>query len=231
MGSRGKGAFDTFKEVFFTFQIDDIVQHAEHLISSGVSPQDFLAVCQQCMDVVGKKFEAGEYFLPELIVAGEVCKLLGTRLRPHLKVNDPGQLLGSIIVGTPRGDIHSLGKDIFCMLADAMGVTVHNLGEDVPPEVFIAKVRETDASVVGMSALITTAYSSMQEVIQLLEKNGLRDRVKVIIGGGATTKELAQKMGADAQTWDAYEGIRIVQSFLSPGAAEGGIASEGGKAR
>lgn len=224
MGSRGNGTFDEFQEVFFTFQIDDIVQHAEHLISSGISPQDFLSVCQQCMDDVGKKFEAGEYFLPELVVAGEVFKLLSTLLRPHLKTDDPCHKRGSIIVGTPQGDIHSLGKDIFCTLAEAVGITVHNLGEDVSPEVFISKVKETNARVVGMSALITTAYSSMLDVIRLLEENGLRDRVKVVIGGGATTKELAQKMGADAQTWDAYEGIRIIQSFLSQDTAEGGSA-------
>jgi len=229
MESQDKGVFDRFQEIFFTFQIDEIIKHADDLIGSHVSPQGFLTVCQQCMDVVGKRFEAGEYFLPELIVAGEVFKLLSLKIRPFLKTYDTLGSSGSIVVGTPRGDIHSLGKDIFCMLAEAVGFRVHNLGEDVPPDVFIAKARETDARIIGMSALITTAYSSMQEVIRQLEKDGLRDRVKVVIGGGATTKELAQKLGADAQTWDAYEGIRIIESFLSQEASDVKIASEGGK--
>jgi len=231
MESQGKDLFDRFKEIFFTFQTDDIVQHADDLIRSGVSPQGLITTCQQCMDVVGKRFEAGEYFLPELIVAGEVFKLLSLKIRPFLKTNNALSLSGCIVVGTPQGDIHSLGKDIFCMLAEAVGFRVHNLGEDVPPDAFIAKVRETDARIIGMSALITTAYSSMQDVILQLEKEGLRERVKVVIGGGATTKELAQKLGADSQTLDAYEGIRIIRSYLSDEASDVKMASEGGMLR
>jgi dimethylamine corrinoid protein len=215
MNSDGSGMFEKFQEVFFTFQIDEIVQQGEAFISSGCSPQDFLAACKQCMDEVGKRFEAGEYFLPELVVAGEAFKLLTARIRQKLGKDDSAGFTGSIVVGTPKGDIHSLGKDIFCTLAEAVGMSVHNLGEDVPPEAFIDKLKETGARVVGMSALITTAYPYMQEVIRMLQESGLREQVKVVIGGGATTKELAHKLGADAQTWDAYEGIRIVQSFLS----------------
>jgi methylmalonyl-CoA mutase cobalamin-binding domain/chain len=207
--------FDEFQELFFTFQIDAIIQKAERIIEAGASPDEFLAVCQQCMNTVGKRFEEGEYYLPELVVTGDIFKKLSAIIKPHLVKDCAGQSSGSIVVGTPKGDIHSLGKDIFCTLLEAAGFNVHNLGEDVPPEAFIKKVNETGAQVVGMSSLLTTTYQSMQQVILLLEEHGLRERVKVVIGGGATTKELAEKIGADAQTWDAYEGVRIVQSFLS----------------
>jgi dimethylamine corrinoid protein len=209
----GKEAFSGFQETFFTFQLDTINQEADRLLKSDCSPQDFLLACQECMEEVGKKFEAGEYFLPELIMAGEIFKQVSARIKPYLKHGEGQEHRGTIVVGTPKGDIHALGKDIFCVLAEAAGFTVHNLGEDVPPEGFIEKVKATGASILGMSALITTTYPYMAQVIELLKENGMRDGVKVVIGGGATSKDLADKIGADAQTWDAYEGIRIIQSF------------------
>jgi methanogenic corrinoid protein MtbC1 len=209
----GKEVFDGFREMFFSFQLDTIAKEAERLLKSGCSAQDFLFACQQCMDEVGKKFEAGDYYLPELVMAGEIFKQVSSMIKPHFKLGEGQRHLGTIVIGTPKGDIHALGKDIFCVLAEAAGFTVHNLGEDVPPVSFIDKVKATGASILGMSALITTTYPYMAQVIGLLKENGLREGVKVVIGGGATSKDLAEKIGADAQTWDAYEGIRIIQSF------------------
>lgn len=209
----GKGVFDGFRETFFSFNLDTITIEADRLLKSGCSPQDFLIVCQQCMEEVGKKFEAGDYYLPELVMAGEIFKQVSSMIKPYFKLGNGQKQLGTIVVGTPKGDIHALGKDIFCVLAEAAGFTVHNLGEDVAPESFIDKVKASGASILGMSALITTTYPYMVQVIELLKENGMREAVKVVIGGGATSKDLAEKIGADAQTWDAYEGIRIIQSF------------------
>ena len=208
-----KDVFDDFREKFFSFHLDTIAKEGDRLLKSGCSPQDFLRACQQCMEEVGKKFEAGDYYLPELVMAGEIFKQISSMIKPHLKLGDGQRSLGTIVIGTPKGDIHALGKDIFCILAEAAGFTVYNLGEDVPPESFIDKVKATDATILGMSALITTAYPYMVQVVELLKENGLREGVKVVIGGGATSKDLAEKIGADAQTWDGYEGIRIIQSF------------------
>jgi methanogenic corrinoid protein MtbC1 len=211
--AKGNEVFDGFQEKFFSFHLDSITKEAERLLGSGCSPHDFLRACQQCMEEVGKKFEAGDYYLPELVMAGEIFKQISSMIKPHLKFGDGQRNLGTIVIGTPKGDIHALGKDIFCILAEAAGFTVYNLGEDVPPETFIDKVKATGATILGMSALITTAYPYMAQVVELLKENGLREGVKVIIGGGATSKDLAEKIGADAQTWDGYEGIRIIQSF------------------
>jgi methanogenic corrinoid protein MtbC1 len=210
----GKEVFDNFRELFFTFHLDTITKESDRLLKSGCSPHDFLVTCQQCMEEVGKKFEEGDYFLPELVMAGEIFKQVSLMVKPYLKIGDEQEQLGTMVVGTPKGDIHALGKDIFCVLAEAAGFTVHNIGEDVSPERFIEKIKVTNASILGMSALITTTFPYMVQVIELLKENGMRNGVKVVIGGGATSKDLAEKIGADAQTWDAYEGIRIIKSFV-----------------
>ncbi len=159
---------------------------------------------------------AEEYYLPELLVAGEMFKKVSARVRPHMKGAKLTET-GGIVVGTPKGDIHNLGKDIFCVLAESSGITVHDLGVDVEPAAFLEKLEETGASYIGMSALVTAAFSSMQEVVHLLEEKGVRKQVKVIIGGGVTSKETAARMRVDAQTRDAYEGLRIVQGFSKKG--------------
>ncbi len=202
-----------FREIFLSFKIDSIEAEMEKLLESGVSAQDLLAACQKCMEEIGKKFELGEYFLPELVIAGEMFKKVSSRLRPILTATDK-ESVGKIVLGTPKGDRHHLGKDVFSILAEASGFDVYDLGVDVAPETFISKLEETGAQILGMSVLITTAFVPMQDVMRLLEETGLRKRINVIIGGGVTTKDMIQRLGVDAQTRDAYEGIKIIQSFM-----------------
>jgi len=140
-------------------------------------------------------------------------KRVTERIGPLLS-SSAREVRGRIVLGTPKGDIHHLGKDIFRMLAEANGFVVYDLGVDVAPEAFVQKVAETGAEILGMSALITVGFDPMKEVMRLLEERGLRRRVKVLIGGGVTTKEMVRKLGVDAQTLDAYEGVKIIQSLL-----------------
>ena len=202
-----------FKEMFLSFDIDSIKGKAESLLKDGILPSEILGICQSCMEEIGKKFETGDYYLPELVVSGEMFKQVSSALRPFITTSEV-QRKGRIVIGTPKGDIHSLGKDIFRTLAEASGFDVYDLGIDVPPEAFIQKLDETQAPVLGMSALLTTAYAPMQEVIELLEKKACRDQTFVILGGGATTKDIAKRLRADAQTWDAYEGLKIIESYF-----------------
>lgn len=202
-----------FREIFLAFRIDSLEAEMEALLNSGISPPELLGACQKCMEEIGKKFEAGEYFLPELVMAGELFKKVSSRIQPYFSATDK-EVAGKIVLGTPQGDLHCLGKDIFAMLAEASGFVVYNLGVDVAPEAFIEKLKETNAPILGMSALITTTFSPMQEVIRLLEENGMRERTQVVIGGGVTTKDMVERLKVDAQTWDAYEGVRIIQSFM-----------------
>lgn len=216
MAKRKKDELAGFREIFCSFRIDSVEPEVEALLESGVTPQAFLTACQQCMEEIGGKFEAGEYYLPELVVAGEMFKKVSKRIRPHL-TSAKSEVAGTIVLGTPKGDIHNLGKDIFSVLAESGGFLVHDLGVDVPPEAFVQKVEETGATILGMSALVTAAFSAMEEVIRRLDQGGLRKKMYVVIGGGVTTKEMVKRMGVDAQTRDAYEGLRIVKNFIGKG--------------
>lgn len=211
--SGAEGPLEKLRHLFLGFQIDAVGPEAASLLDKGIPARQILEECRGCMTEIGKAFEEGTYYLPELIVAGEMFKKVGERVRPALAVGIGGGA-GRIVLGTPKGDIHHLGKDIFRMLAEASGFEVYDLGVDVAPEAFVDKVAETGAQILGMSALITAAFDPMREVVRLLEERGLRNRVRVILGGGVTTKDMARKLGADAQTVDAYEGVRIVQSLL-----------------
>lgn len=204
---------EKLRQLFLGFQIDAVGPEVASLLDRGIEAPQILETCRGCMAEIGRAFEEGTYYLPELVVAGEMFKKVSERIRPALALGVHGGA-ARIVLGTPKGDIHHLGKDIFRMLAEAAGFEVYDLGVDVAPQAFVDKVQEAGAQILGMSALITAAFDPMREVIRLLEERGLRNRVRVILGGGVTTKDMARKLGADAQTVDAYEGLRIVQSLL-----------------
>ena len=205
-----------FEELFLSFQIGSIAAEVESCLRRGITPKAFLACCQRCMEVIGGKFDAGEYYLPELVVAGEMFKVVSERIKPLLKKDDSPST-GVLVLGTPQGDIHHLGKDIFKVLAQSDGFAVHDLGVDVAPKAFLDRLEATGASILGMSALVTTAFEPMRQVMRLLDERGLRKTVRVVIGGGVTTREMADRLGADAQTQDAYEGLKIVRAFAGTG--------------
>ena len=207
-------AIESFSEKFLDFRIDAMEEEAAGLLAAGISVREFLEACMPCMETIGRKFEAGEYYLPQLIVAGEMFKGVSGRLESSVKSVAPVSVLGDIVLGTPRGDIHDLGKDIFGVLAQASGFAVHDLGVDVPPEAFVEKLTETGATVLGLSSLLTTTFDAVREVVGLLERRGLRDRTFTILGGGATEPSLVGKLGVDAQTRDAYEGVTKIREFL-----------------
>lgn len=209
-------ALEKVKISFLGFNIDKIDMETENALKCGVSPHALLDLCRKCMGEVGDKFEAGEYFLPELVMSGEIFKKINSRIKPLFLKSESGSA-GKIVVGTPKGDIHHLGKDVFAVLAEGAGFEIHDLGVDVPPMNFIKKLEETGARILGVSMLLTTAFKPMQELLNLLEKSGMRDKVRVIIGGGVTTPEMAKRLNVDAQTLDAQEGVRIAQSFVIHG--------------
>ena len=210
-------ATDRFKDTFLKFDFDTIPACAQAMIDSGMTIQAFLSTCMPLMEIIGEKYEAGEYYLPQLVVAGEMFKTASAMFNAQLKADaqaSANNCLGKIVIGTPKGDIHNLGKDIFGVLAKANGFDVHDLGVDVMPETFIQTVEQTGASILGMSSLLTTAFDNMHDVVVQLEKKGLRKNVFVMIGGGATEQSLVAKLGVDAQTRDAYEGIKMIRKAI-----------------
>lgn len=170
---------------------------------------------RSAMDEVGDLFSVGEYFLPDLVLSGEAAKAIIRVLEPRLaKVSDKGDVAGKIIIGTVKGDIHEIGKTLVATMLTGGGFNVIDLGVDVPTEKFIETVKEENAQVVGLSALLTTTMPFQKEVIEGLKEAGLRDKVKVIIGGAPTDKEWARKIGADAYCDNAMEAVRVVRGMV-----------------
>ncbi|MEW5734542.1 MAG: cobalamin-dependent protein [Thermodesulfobacteriota bacterium] len=213
-------AIADFTTKFLSFDIDAMPDCARRLKDAGCTVQDFLSACMPCMAEIGKKFEAGEYYLPQLVVAGEMFKSAGRLIKGSVTQEADCRYIGKIVLGTPQGDIHDLGKDIFAVLAEASGFSVTNLGVDVSPAALVSAVEKSGAPILGLSCLLTTTYGSVRETVRLLEEKGLRQSTRVIIGGGATEKSLVEKLGVDAQTRDAYEGIHIIKAWAEDKAKE-----------
>jgi len=166
------------------------------------------------MDDVGARYEKGEYFLSELLYAGEIMTGLFEVLKPHMKQGDMEQT-GTILLGTVRGDMHDIGKNIFGMMAQFSGFKVHDIGVDANPEKFVEETKKTGAGIVGMSTLLTSTLPEVKIVLDRLREAGIREKVKVIIGGNAVTKQFAQEIGVDAAALNAVEGIEICKKWVT----------------
>jgi 5-methyltetrahydrofolate--homocysteine methyltransferase len=165
------------------------------------------------MNEVGRRFEEGEFFVPEMLVAARAMQAGLGLLKPHL-MESGVKAAGKVAIGTVKGDLHDIGKNLVAMMLEGAGFEVQDLGVDVTPETFI-KAAQDGADVIGMSALLTTTMNNMQTTLQALQAAGLRERVKVIIGGAPVTDEFAHKIGADAYAADASSAVRIVNQLLS----------------
>ncbi len=174
--------------------------------------QKVIATCQKGMEIVGGLFDKGEYFVGDLIFAGELLNGVIDVLKPLIG-SDTAEKIGTIVLGTVEGDLHDIGKNIFKCMAEAAGFEVHDLGIDVSVDEFVDKIKEVKPQIVGMSGVLTLAIDSMKNTIDELKDAGLRDDIKVIIGGNPVTKENCEFIGADAFTTNAAEGIRICQEW------------------
>ncbi|MEM2341669.1 MAG: corrinoid protein [Candidatus Bathyarchaeia archaeon] len=202
------------KDAIVNLDIDNIRELCMNAINAGISAYDIVMKgMAKGMEIVGEKYERNEYFLAELIMAGEVMKEGMKFLEPYLK-SDEIKKVGKVVIGTVRGDLHDIGKNIVATLLSAAGFEVIDLGVDVPPEKFVEAVREHNPDIVGMSALLTTTMIEMENVIKALKEAGLRDKVKIIIGGAPITSEFAEKIGADVAAKDAIEGVNICKSWV-----------------
>jgi methylmalonyl-CoA mutase cobalamin-binding domain/chain len=180
-----------------------------------VDPKDILELLREAVEVVGEKFNKKEYFLTELVMAGEIFSQSVKIMEPHMKnAIDTGSKSETVVIGTVKGDVHDIGKNIFVTLLQAAGFNVIDLGVDIPPERFVEKVKETGAKIVGYSGLLTVALESMKETTQALENAGLRKNVKIIIGGLPVDENWMREAGADAFTDNAFQGVSIVKKWI-----------------
>ena len=168
----------------------------------------------------GEQFGCGQMFLPDLLASAEAMKAAMKILEPEmLKRGSERATLGTVVLGTARGDIHDIGKNLVATILSASGFRIFDLGTSVTPEQFVAKAREVNADIVGVSALLTTTMAGQKAVIEALDRNGLRPRVKAIIGGAAVTSKWAAEIGADGYSRNAIDAVELAKSLLSKGAS------------
>ncbi|MFX1428116.1 MAG: B12-binding domain-containing protein [Promethearchaeota archaeon] len=187
----------------------------KQLQKDGTKPSEIIEVLREGVEVVGEKFNNKEYFLTELVMAGEIFTQSVTILEPYLtEAEDAKAKSETIVIGTVEGDVHDIGKNIFVTLLKSAGYNVVDLGVDIPPQQFVDKVRETNAKVVAYSGLLTVALESMHATTEALKEGGLRDKIKIIIGGLPVDENWMKEAGADAFTDNAFEGVKIVKQWL-----------------
>lgn len=184
-------------------------------LAEGADPQKLVQEFMiPAMDIVGKKFETNEYFVPELLIAARAMKSCLEVLRPLL-AKSGAQPAGRVVIGTVKGDLHDIGKNLVAAMLEGAGFEVIDLGVDVPPEKFLAAIKEKNASLLAMSALLTTTMHSMKAAIDVLNSSGIRKSVKVMIGGAPVTQKYADEIGADGFSNNANGAVALARKFVS----------------
>ncbi len=202
-------------EAIVDMREEDAVRTATEMLDKGVNPLEVLDACHEATAAIGQRFEAGVYYLPELILAGEMLSEISDKVKPYLQAQAGAQQKrGRVIVGTVKGDIHDIGKNIVTFLLDANGFDVQDLGVDVPPDKFVAAIREFQPQMVGLSGFLTLAFESMKETVDAIKAAGLRDGVKIIIGGGQVNDQIQEYAGADAYGRDAVAAVSFAKKWV-----------------
>ena len=193
----------------------EALEYVDRQLEAGTDALALLDDARSGMKVVGQKFAEEVYFIPDLIYSGEILKQIAEKLKPHMKADhSEDKKLGKVIIGTVEGDIHDIGKDMVVFMLDTAGFEVIDLGIDVPIQNFVEAIKDSGAKVVGLSGFLTLAFDSMKMTVEAVAEAGLRDQVKIMIGGGQIDDEVCQYTGADAYGNDANAAITLTQEWL-----------------
>jgi methanogenic corrinoid protein MtbC1 len=194
---------------------DAVALSNKMLLEDKKDPMRVLDLCRAAMDIVGKRFEEGEYFLPELVLAGEMLDNIGSVAKPLIKLGEGGEAkkLGKVLIGTVHGDLHDIGKNIVSFMLDINGFEVKDIGIDVPVKTFIEEINAYQPDVVGLSGFLTLAFDSMKETIAAFDQAGMRDKFKVMIGGGQIDETVRAYTGADAFGVNAVEAVNLCRGW------------------
>ena len=196
---------------------DDALPLAKRmLLDDRVNPMHVLELCRAAMDIVGKRFEEGEYFLPELVLAGEMLDTIGAIAKPLIKQAGGGAAAthGRVLIGTVQGDLHDIGKNIVSFMLDINGFEVKDIGVDVPAQKFIDEIKAWRPHVVGLSGFLTLAFESMKDTIAAFDAAGMRPDFKIMIGGGQIDETVRGYTGADAFGVNAVEAVALCRNWL-----------------
>jgi 5-methyltetrahydrofolate--homocysteine methyltransferase len=193
----------------------EALQRARKLLDVKTDPMSILKACTRAMETVGERFEKGEYFLPQLLMAGAILNQISEMIKPHIKEGATSNAdRGRVLIGTVKGDIHDIGKNMVTFLLECNGFEVKDIGIDQHPQQFVAAIKDFKPQVVGMSGLLTLAFESMKETVLEIEKAGLRDKLRIMIGGAQVTEQVQNHTGADAFGPDAMAAVRLVRQWM-----------------
>jgi len=204
------------REQLLTYDSDKFVVTVRKMVDQGNDPLEVVNALTEVLKEIGRKFENGEIFLVHLVAAGEAARRATAEVLEPLikKSSEKRQALGIILIGTVAGDIHDIGKNIVAMMLFTAGFEVHDIGKDIPTEDFVKKTRELAPDIVALSALLTTTLPVQREVIEALEKAGLRGKTKILVGGAPATAKWAEEAGADGYGEDAMEAVRVAKNLM-----------------
>jgi methanogenic corrinoid protein MtbC1 len=211
-----EGMVERLVEAVANMREQDALQAVQELLERGKNPLQILELCRNAMSIVGQRFEHGEYFLPELIMAGEMVAEIADIVKPRITMDTAvsREQLGLVVIGTVRGDLHDIGKNIVKFMLEVNGLEVHDLGVDVPAEDFIHKIEAVKPEVVGLSGFMTVAFDRMKETVEAIESAGLRGKVKIMIGGGMVDDHIRKYTGADAYGKDAMAAVALARAWV-----------------
>jgi len=208
------GILDRLRDAIVRFDIDGVKEACNEALQQGIPAYEIVIEgMAKGMEVVGERYERGDFFLSDLIMAGETMKEGMKILEPHLETGERTSR-GKVVIGTVEGDLHDIGKNIAATLLKASGFDVIDLGADVSPSRFLQRLQESKGEILGMSALLSTTMVKMADTIDAIIKAGIRDGVKVIIGGAPVDAAYATEIGADAAAKDAVDGVAICKNWL-----------------
>ncbi len=193
---------------------DEVLKLTKKRLAAKEDPLKILEDSRKGMEIVGKRFAGGEYFLPELVFSGELLKEITEIVKPYLKGDVKQKRLGKVVIGTVAGDIHDIGLNIVDFMLDVNGFEVTNLGVDVPKEKFVKAIQDTKAPVLGLSGFLTPAFDAMKETVEALDKAGLRKNLKIMIGGGQMDDEVRKYAKADAYGKDAMAAVALAKKWI-----------------
>lgn len=208
--------FEKIKELMGDLEEDELMALSDNMLDNDPTVDEanrFISACQEGMDIIGERFQSGEYFVGDLIYAGELLMDILNKFKPVIG-SEEAKSAGTILLGTVKGDLHDIGKNIFGSMSEAAGFKVVDIGVDQTIESFTEKIKEIKPDIVGLSGVLTLAIDSMKETIAGFSEAGVREDIKVIIGGVPVSKDVCEHVGADAFTTNAAEGVNICKDFM-----------------
>jgi len=192
----------------------EAIQVTEQRLKSGENALKILDDGKKAMQIVGRRFSEGTYFIPDLVFSGKILAQVAELIKPGLAQVPHTEKLGKIVLGTVAGDLHDIGKNLVTFMLDVNGFAVYDLGVDVKPQIFVDKIREIQPQIVGLSGFLTSVYQAMKDTVDAIAASGLRNEIKIMIGGGVMDEEVRKFAGADAYGQDAMAAVNLARDWL-----------------